>query len=88
MILAPRPFCLLLALAGCGGNPWTDADSSSMTRAVQLAKGCDALCLSDGGCSAVQASACLEPIACNIGLALHRHGQPDLLDGGVTCRSQ
>ena len=85
-----KALALLLLLVGCGASSdaWTSADSTSMTKAVQLAKGCDALCLSDGGCTAAQASACLEPIACNVGSALHRHGQPDLLDGGTTCRSQ
>jgi hypothetical protein len=59
-----------------------------MTAAVLLAKGCDDLCKSDGGCTAIQAQACFEPIACNVGSALHRHGQADLLDGGATCRPQ
>ncbi len=81
-----RVALLAVALVGCGGNPWTDADSKSMTNAVLLARGCDALCLSDGGCTASQSSACLEPIACNVGSALHRHGQPDMLDGGAACR--
>ena len=76
---------LLLALAGCGGNPWLDADTAADKNATLLAKGCEALCLSDGGCTPEQAAACFDAVACNVGSSLHRHGGPDLVNPDAGC---
>lgn len=73
------------ALVGCGGNPWTTADTTSMTHAVQLGKACDSLCAGDGGCSSEVAAGCFEAMTCNVASSLHRHGAPDLMDGGAGC---
>jgi hypothetical protein len=77
---------LMLVLAGCGGNTWTASDTTAATHAVQLAEGCELLCLSDAGCKAEQAAACFDAIGCNMGSALHRHGAPDLGTGDAGCK--
>lgn len=81
-----RRALLLVALAGCGGNPYTAADQANDVNTVKLATGCEALCLSDAGCSPDQAAACLDSIACNVGSSLHRHGGPDLVSPDAGCK--
>jgi hypothetical protein len=81
-----RYLMIAAAITGCGGNaPWQDKDTTSETHIVQLAKGCEALCLSDAGCTPEQAAGCLDAIGCNGGSMLHRHGAPTLVPSDAGC---
>jgi len=74
-----------MALTACGSSPpWEAKDTVSGTHSDQLAKGCEALCLSDAGCTSDQAAGCFDAIGCNLGSMLHRHGaaSPVAADAG------
>lgn len=72
-----------VAVVGCGANPWTDADTSKMTHAVNLGKACEKYCLSDGGCAPEEAADCFHAMDLNVASCVYRHGGGDLLDGGA-----
>jgi hypothetical protein len=71
-----------LALLGCGGNAWTDADSKAATDAVRAQQLLAALCDSDAGCSHGQVHLVEHETSCNLASMLHRHGATDVADAG------
>jgi hypothetical protein len=77
---------ILTVLVGCGGDAWQPKDTTAETHILQLARGCELLCLSDAGCTPDQAAGCFDAIGCNGGSMLHRHGAPSLVapDAGCT----
>jgi hypothetical protein len=79
-----------LCSSSCGSSAasYTAADLKGDQHDEALAKGCQALCLSDAGCTPTQAAACFDAIICNRSGSLHRHGAPDMTDGGAGCVPQ
>lgn len=80
-----RLVVLLLALDGCGGNGWTDADTKSAQDAVHAQLMVETICADAGPCTPSQVRALERMSACAVESMRERHKEPPIDMKAIAC---
>lgn len=74
-----------LAIVGCGGQKWTDADARNATDACHVELTLETLCAPGAACEASQVRALERAAYCASSSQLHRHAAP-VPSSSITCQ--